>query len=378
MTNSSLWELTLKSPQHKPKQPKPELLIGQIFDPRKRPPVWKFDGNQAVYINSFLKEYPYFQSGYEGFRRHLPFKLPETATTIGIEIECENIRSLLNKYPFPANWVHKSDGSLRNDGVEFISPANTEEEVLPSLALMLAWIYLGRPEFSWRTSVHVHLDCTKLTPEEFKRFLLLYFLFEEALFQFANPARKETNIFCTPITRCNFYAISEFIHAPNDAVPLLKEAFNNLNAVIKKYSAINVGHMYDFGTVEFRHLRGTGDPVLLGRWLTLLCRLYQTAKEMPSDELFSYVKQLNTTSAYDEFTEQVFGSAKEHLLSPFSSFFLSRGVSLVKEILYGDTLIKISPKATSTSGLAQFVRLKSQTAKQDRLQRKVKPAALPF
>ena len=346
------------------------LKIGEIFDPRRKHKTWKF-ASQEHYIKDFLTAVPLLAEKFKAIRTELPEKLPNIGTTIGIEIECENIAQLTTQLVFPANWVYKTDGSLRNNGMEFISPANSVYEVLPSLALVLAWIHSGSPDFSWRTSVHVHIDCSSLTVEEFKRFIILYFLFEEALFQFANPARKETNIFCTPITRCDFYAISEFIHAPNDNPIALKNAFDVMSGRIKKYSALNLGHMYDFGTVEFRHLRGTGDPKLFGTWLTILCSLYDAAKTLSSEELFQYVKRLNTTSSYDEFTEHVFGDVKEHLLSPFSSFFLSRGVSLVKEVLYGGSLLKDSPKAPITSGLAQFVRLAHKKNKSDRLQRKV-------
>lgn len=301
---------------------------------------------------------------------------PKIDTKIGIEIECEQITS-----PNPLSWDHnlwffKGDGSLRNGGLEFISPALLPNQLQSALSFILAWLQWQQPkaDFSWRTSIHVHLECIDLPIEKFKSLLLLYFIFEDSLFQFANPGRKETNIFCTPINRANFYALNNFINSTDSTY--IRAYFTELNQYIRKYSALNLNHMYDFGTIEFRHLRGTNNPKILNVWLHLLLALFQAAIDIPQKELFESISNLNTTSAYDAFTEKVFGEElSAALFSPMHSHFLSHGVSLTKEVVYGQDFLQ-TIKCSPSGGLVKFLNLKEKQRRKDRLATKKRETVL--
>ena len=119
-------------------------------------------------------------------------------------------------------------------------------------------------------------------------------------------------------------------------------------------------------------MRGCGDPVIFGNWLRFIMTLWETAKKMKTEELYADIGSLNTTSAYGVFTEKVFGvELAQCLHSPLSSAFLSRGVSLAKEIMHGNNLLKTTT-FSNTSGLAKFFDLRSRQNKQDVLATKAR------
>ena len=295
--------------------------------------------------------------------------LPEFSpanTRIGIEIECEGLAGIADYWKNPL-WQVKGDGSLRNGGIEFISPALKPEQVRRALAAVMGSIYSYKktPDFSWRTSIHVHLECIHLLVREFKALMLLDVVFEEALFQFANPGRRDTNIFCTPITRSHFYSLGDFINA--DSPDALVQTFAYLNKDIEKYSALNINHMYDFGTVEFRHLRGTGDHRLLHTWISILLKMFSAAQKVTTEELYEDIQSLNTTSAYGAFTEKIFGEGiARALFNPNNATFLSRGVSLAKEVISGNALLK-DVQVSPNGGLANYFDLWKNQRKKDAL-----------
>lgn len=366
-----------------------------LWNPGYEPKVW------SVNVNKHTDSYIFAQS--EGFKKDIETNLklcgdfPDVKTRIGIEIECENmypgnngdagIDSLARAAYFPAScWKIKLDGSLRNGGLEFISPAMIPKQTAANLALLYTWlkrynkdpkVFLPdgngkqiQPDFSWRTSIHVHLECIQMDVHDFKKLLLLYFLFEESLFQFVDPERREHNIFCTPITRTFFYPFYEFIN--NSTTEKLANSYRDMVNHIKKYSAVNFEHMYDFGTLEFRHLKGTDDLKFLSTWIKLLLKLYQSAKTLSMETIVNNIMCLNTNSMYGAFVELVFGEElAESLLPVLGNHLMSKGVSLTKEIISGNILLN-SIKFSKDSGLAQFCELEERKSKRDKLSTKPK------
>lgn len=350
--------------------------IGTIFNVHSRVYPWSIT-NIPDQIEEFLRQNPRHREFYERTLQKCPLDFVKPGTLIGIEIEVENITLHSVAGHIPPVWQVKTDGSLRNNGVEFVSSAMRPADVFPSLAILYGYMQAVKltPDFSWRTSTHVHLEAYKLSIPQFKRLLLLYFIFEGALFEFANPGRRETNIFCTPLTRTNFYPLAEFIDCAEDKEKL-KKTFDSLCLVLRKYSALNLAHMYDFGTIEARHMRGTENVEFLSKWVALLLELFNSAINITDADLALDVSRLNTASSYDEFTEKIFGDKKDCLLSPINPALLSRGISLVKEILYGGKLIK-ETRFSKTGGLAKFLDLTEKQSKSDHLMRKVRqPKAL--
>src|SRR5690606_33575798 len=145
-------------------------------------------------------------------------------------------------------------------GIEFISRALSRDQIIPSIAALYAWIDSNKltPDYSWRTSVHVHFDVMQMDVEDFKKFVLLYLVFENTLFEFANADRREQNIFCTPLTRTDPTAFAHLFRA--NATRSVYAAIERITRTIHKYSALNFMHLWDFGTLEFRHIRGDRNP----------------------------------------------------------------------------------------------------------------------
>jgi len=60
---------------------------------------------------------------------------------------------------------------------------------------------------------------------------------------------------------------------------------NELAKLWSKYSAFNLLPLRTQGTIEFRHLYGTGDKAVYQQWLTMLRDLWDFAYTQPPDTL---------------------------------------------------------------------------------------------
>lgn len=175
-------------------------------------------------------------------------------------IECE-IESVEPDQSFD-NFMSTHDGSLRNDGMEFISKPLDRGTLLHSFRNLHAQIQLYEPEhaFSPRTSTHVHINCRTLTEEQTRQLILFYALFEDFFFAMVNQERR-SNIHCVPLTETFLPQIYRY--------ELLRYIKN-----WHKYTALNVLPLTKQGSIEFRHLQGTKDDQLLSDWLLVLDNLW--------------------------------------------------------------------------------------------------------
>lgn len=242
-------------------------------------------------------------------------------TFIGIEVEAENFQGLIytEKNKFIQNiWGVDSDGSLRNNGVEFISvPLQTKYtgSALQTLFSMQG----GKLDFSKRTSIHIHMNVRDMTYEQLMNLILIYCCFEDALFTFAGEWRKKT-IFCVPLTETNMLLNPSMLEAPGYIMSGGKWL---------KYSALNLLPVHLQGTVEFRHLQGTQNVNYITTWINLLCCLRQYACSTSFDELSKEVFTLISSSKYFEFAQKVFKDLLPDLL-PSGNFNIPRMDSVIK------------------------------------------------
>lgn len=304
----------------------------------------------------------------------LPNSYPPAATRIGIEIEVENI-AVDRATMVPLPWTVKGDGSLRNNGVEFISVPILPQDV--SLAMASLYGYFKgsgmRPDFSWRTSTHVHLEANQMSVSEFKNFVLLYLIFEDSLFQFSNPGRRETNIYCTPLSRTNYQILRALLQAEDDET--FVRVLSELPRKIFKYSALNLSHIFGYGTVEFRHLGGEKNPSKVCNWLGLLLKLFESSTRLSRQEIERNVRELNTNSFYRHFLSEVFGNLSPFLESDQRDLFLSNGVMVCKEILTEVPPIRKLPPGTK-NGLEIFGETEAKKLVSDPLEEKRKSLAV--
>lgn len=176
-------------------------------------------------------------------------------------IECE-IESVKPDQSFP-NFTATHDGSLRNDGIEFISNPLPRETLLAAFRNLHTTIeyYESEDAFSPRTSTHVHINCRSLSETQARDLILFYALFEEFFFTLVDKDRR-ANIHCVPLTETFLPQIYKYD---------LRKYINNWH----KYTALNILPLTKFGTIEFRHLQGTSDSVLLDEWVTTLENLWK-------------------------------------------------------------------------------------------------------
>lgn len=198
------------------------------------------------------------------------------------------------------------DGSLRNNGIEFVTTPVTFERALELFDVLHAGLKLGAAPYTTRTSTHVHVNVASMSIHQLKHFILLYALFEPVFFNYVGDARKH-NIHCVPLS----YTLLPKHYG---------ESANSLVDIWSKYTAFNLKPVRTQGTVEFRHLYGTGDKQVYQQWLSMLKDLWSFAfNNKPS-----WLKdQLNAKTSPKDILMQVIPSA------PLSSWNVDFSDSLV-------------------------------------------------
>jgi hypothetical protein len=181
-------------------------------------------------------------------------------------IECE-VESSKNGGKHFGNFKCIQDGSLRNNGFEYVTLTPTTRDVIVSgFKDLHEWLKFGPDPFSERTSTHVHINVASLDEAQVKNMLMLYALFEELFFAMVKPARRH-NIHCVPLTET---------HLPMHYHLSLRGLVERWH----KYTGVNLGRIHDLGTVEFRHLHGTGDKKELDIWLHVLENLWKLCQRV--------------------------------------------------------------------------------------------------
>lgn len=227
-----------------------------------------------------------------------PFVFVTNHALVGIEIEVENMHNSMP--PFQAYWAAKADGSLRNAGIELVSVPLQVKQI--QLAMEHAWKCMytnNKPDFSNRTSIHVHLNCRDMSQNQIYVMCLLYAIFEKHFYAFAGQ-RRLNSIFCVPLYRTNILSS-------------LKDVIYGLTPTWHKYTGLNLLPLLDnhgqrgFGTIEFRHLYGTHELQKIYSWINQILCLRKAAMSMTVTEIETEIFQMNTTSSYMDLYHRVFG-----------------------------------------------------------------------
>jgi hypothetical protein len=203
-----------------------------------------------------------FGSGSDGYA---------AATGFLASLECE-LEALRNPPSVVGSFAGKKDGSLRNNGYEYVSSyAQSRENLVKSFEHLHKNLtfYDKHDPYSHRTSTHVHVNVCSLKVSHVKNMLLLYALFEEFFFAMVKPYRRD-NIHCVLLT--DTYLPKDY----GKTLPWLVEKWH-------KYTALNLKPVANFGSVEFRHLHGTGDVVEVDTWLHVLENLWKLCQKVEVD-----------------------------------------------------------------------------------------------
>jgi len=237
-----------------------------------------------------------FDAELTAYEEQNPFKnqypVVDKNTYLGIEVEVENVQRYNHASPY---WKIIEDGSLRNSGREFITPPIRAWRVEHALSTLFNKEINEDVDFSERTSTHIHMNIRTLTVKQLEALIVTYLVFEKVLFNYVGNDRYN-NIFCVPIVE-------------TDIGENLLGLIQNKNPSVdwQKYTALNLLPIMEKGTIEFRHLNGTGNIKHIITWINLILSLKKFALQKTPDYIWSRIATLNTTSEYRLFGEEVFG-----------------------------------------------------------------------
>jgi len=241
---------------------------------------------------------------------------PDPTLLYGVELEIENTDSDMAIEGMRA----VEDGSLRNNGWEFVTSPMT----LDNLNYCLTTFFEGRgfreDNYSERTSVHVHTNCLDLTLEQMTSICLLYQVFEGVLFNFIGNNRDK-NIFCVPWSETNI---------SYRTVARLEEGSTDPFYTWQKYTALNLIPVGTQGTIEWRHMAGTHNYKTIILWCQLIGSIYAYARKSQPAEIKEMLVNLNNTSAYARVLDSVFGEFAHILRIPGYEVLLENGVLNMK------------------------------------------------
>ena len=240
--------------------------------------------------------------------------LVDMDTHIGIEVEVERIFREGSISDFVDTkydtvhyvWNNVSDGSLRNNGREFVSMPLKGREIGFALKRLNDTLYNDKQcighEFTDRTSVHVHMNIRDLTVNQLSNLVMLYALVEPLLFSIESTNRDKS-IFCVPWNESN---VIPQLRSLMDTTVSDKSRLLSLSNWYK-YTGLNLKPVVSYGTVEFRHMKGTCDTKILTSWINIILSLKKYAVNSEFTVLKDKLLNLNTTSAYNAIILEIFG-----------------------------------------------------------------------
>ncbi len=195
---------------------------------------------------------------------------------IGIEIEVE----ASGRLPLVDNtwWKTKSEQSLRNGGLEYITRGALPVDTLmfrriEGLTSLVDTKEAQVDKESHRTSVHIHHNVTNYTPSQLWTSITAYWLLENLLFK-ACGEEREGNHFCLRLKD----AEALILRYVSDELKVTDHPFITLDTDNVRYSGINLNAINRFGSVELRGMRGTVDPQLIHDWSLLTHSILKNAK----------------------------------------------------------------------------------------------------
>ncbi len=193
---------------------------------------------------------------------------------IGIEIEVEG-RGLPRDGL--VGWDIHEDGSLRGESAEYVfrGPTTRYDTSVRLRTLNDRLIDSGaRINQSYRTSVHIHMNCRPMLIKQIYSNIMLYIMCEDVFAEIAGKDRIG-NLFCLRAKDAGFFIDQLRESIIRDNIGLLGQ--ENL-----RYSAVNPQALFRHGSLEFRSFRGTTDIELIQQWVNLLCALKDAATRYPN------------------------------------------------------------------------------------------------
>lgn len=207
----------------------------------------------------------------------------------GIEIECEGkgIQAIDSK-----TWTSEPDGSLRGNYPESACEFVLKKPILfknveAAIDELIGHQANAEFNFSFRTSVHIHMNVQDLTSTQLYNLIYTYLLLEQPLVNYCGDSRK-ANRFCLRLRDAE--GMMEIL------TNLFRTGHQHLRRIPAdhmRYASINLEAFKKYGSIEFRAMRGTMDKAIILPWVQMLnsIKLYAMEMENPKaihDEFRAY------------------------------------------------------------------------------------------
>lgn len=195
----------------------------------------------------------------------------------GVEVELEGFH--VNTVKCGPLWTRHNDGSLRVTKMDsscceyvFAQPLNLQDT---HKALAILFEALNKPPVevfdSYRTSIHVHVNCLQESIRTIANFITLAIIFDE-LFVSQNGETRVGNNFCLR-TKDAEGQVEDLIKSVNKYGSLFNLSPHN------RYSSVNFSSLLKFGTIEFRSLECTTDLDRVMHWINTVQALKVAARK---------------------------------------------------------------------------------------------------
>lgn len=266
---------------------------------------------------------------------------------IEIEVEGRNLPHVASK-----TWKTEEDGSLRG-GLEYVIVGAIPSDKVGVALRELSDAFTAVDailDFSFRTSVHVHMNVQQLTHPQIANCIYTYLLLEDALMNYCGEQRK-ANRFCLRASDAeNIFDMLEKFFKQGD------EGFMVIPRNQARYLALNIEALTKYGSLEFRGMEGNMDIPRIVRWCAaLLClRSYACSKKDPMEIYEEFDK---TTP--EGFIANVLGRLTPYFTFPGLENSLKRSFSLSIALPFaykeGEERRELREKRDKTAAIARDV-----------------------
>ena len=232
------------------------------------------------------------------------FKIPKSRITsgdVGVEIEVEGD----NLPDVEQYWRAEHDGSLRGESIEYVLRKPLDMPQVRDSLSYLNTMYLDNDTVvheSVRAGVHVHINVQELTMVELYSFITAYIILEDILIKYCGEYR-EGNLFCLRMRDAE-YLLYELEQVASD------KDYSKFQSDILRYSSLNVCSLWNYGSLEFRAMRGTRDLDIIGDWAEILLNLRNESLKF---ETPAQIVEMLQEHGAESFLETFLGTFKDKL-----------------------------------------------------------------
>lgn len=261
---------------------------------------------------------------------------------LGIEIEVEG-----NNLPHCDRWWrNEEDGSLKGEETrEYVLDVPQNLAGVRQALDYLDGLYRthkSRVDDTVRAGVHVHVNCQQLTLTQLYNFITVYLILENVLVHWCGEYR-EGNLFCLRATDAE-YLLAQIKASIKDPRRQLRQRFHRDEL---RYASMNLKALGDYGSVEFRAMRGTRDLDLIYKWAETLLGLREFAKtfESPAD-----IIQQFSLGGRDAFMQAALGKNYRDFVCDGQEAMLWEGMRNAQDIAYSTDWAMFDPKMRQIGG----------------------------